>query len=118
MADIIVIVVIAIIMAFALKGTIKHFKGEGSCCGGSHSELKIDPKPLDHVVDTMKVKVDDIHCDNCATRIANSLNKLDGINACVSVKTKEVMVESNHTIDKTMILNRIERLGYHPMVQS
>ena len=118
MVDIIVIVVIAIIMAFAIKGTIKHFKGEGACCGGSHSEIKLEAKPLDKVVDTMVLKVDDIHCEHCATKISNALNKLDGINASVSVKTKEVMVKSDHTIDQTMILDRIQRLGYHPMVKS
>ena len=117
MVDIIVIVVIAIIMAFALKGTIKHFKGEGACCGGSHESLMIKPKALDHVVDTMVMDVNDIHCDNCATRISNSLNGLDGINASVNVKKKEVMVKSDHPLDHTMILNRIIRLGYHPVIK-
>ena len=118
MVDIIVIVVIAIIMAFALKGTIKHFKGEGACCGGGHHELKIEAKPLDHVVDTLTLKVDDIHCENCAIRIANALNRLDGINANVNVKHKEVMIQSDHPLDATMVVERIERLGYHPMVKA
>lgn len=118
MVDIIVIVVNAIIMAFALKGTIKHFKGEGACCGGSHSELKVEAKPLDRVVDTLTLKVEDIHCENCATRIANALNRMDGINARVNVKHKEVLVQSDHKLDQTMVVDRIERLGYHPMVKA
>ena len=55
MVDIIVIVVIAIIMAFALKGSIQHFKGEGSCCGGGHSCQK------GHEVQKTK----DTHCKHC-----------------------------------------------------
>ena len=34
MTDIIVILVIAVFVLLGVKSTIKHFKGEGACCGG------------------------------------------------------------------------------------
>lgn len=34
MGNIIIIAILLIITAFAIKGTLKHFKGRGSCCGG------------------------------------------------------------------------------------
>lgn len=34
MADIIIILIVIILLGLALKGSIKHFKGEGPCCGG------------------------------------------------------------------------------------
>lgn len=40
MADAIIILVVVIILIFALKGSIKHFKGEGACCGGGSGSVK------------------------------------------------------------------------------
>jgi len=42
MADIIIILIVIILLGLALKGSIKHFKGEGPCCGGgSESKNKV-----------------------------------------------------------------------------
>lgn len=46
--DIIIIVVLAIILIPAIKSTITHMKGEGSCCGGPKKKVprkKIPGKP-------------------------------------------------------------------------
>ena len=34
MVDIIVVLIVVILLGFALKGSIKHFKGDSPCCGG------------------------------------------------------------------------------------
>ena len=48
MADIIIILIVIILLGLALKGSIKHFKGEGPCCGGgSGSNKKAKTKFLD-----------------------------------------------------------------------
>ena len=39
MTDIIVILVIAVFVLLGVKSTIKHFKGEGACCGGGSGSL-------------------------------------------------------------------------------
>ncbi len=33
MADSIILLFVLVIIIFAVKGSIKHFKGEGGCCG-------------------------------------------------------------------------------------
>lgn len=33
MTDIIVLILVLLVLLVALRGTIKHFKGEGACCG-------------------------------------------------------------------------------------
>ena len=40
MADIIIILIVIILLGLALKGSIKHFKGEGPCCGGGSGSNK------------------------------------------------------------------------------
>ena len=40
MTDMIVILVIAVFVLLGVKSTIKHFKGEGACCGGGGGSLR------------------------------------------------------------------------------
>ena len=46
MVDVIIIIIVIILLGFALKGSIKHYKGEGACCGGSHENLNAEEKVL------------------------------------------------------------------------
>ena len=34
MVDIIIVLIVIVLLGLALKGSIKHFKGEAACCGG------------------------------------------------------------------------------------
>ena len=40
MVDAIIILVVVVLLIFALKGSIKHFRGEGACCGGGSGSVK------------------------------------------------------------------------------
>ena len=33
-ADIIVVIIVAVLLGFAVWGSVRHFKGKGACCGG------------------------------------------------------------------------------------
>ena len=49
MADSIILLFVLVIIIFAVKGSIKHFKGEGGCCGGgSKGVIKAERKKLLH----------------------------------------------------------------------
>lgn len=40
MADAIILILVAAIIVLAFKGSVKHFKGEGACCGGGKTRDK------------------------------------------------------------------------------
>lgn len=40
MANAVIILILIVVLLFALNGTIKHFKGEGACCGGGSGSGK------------------------------------------------------------------------------
>ena len=46
MADIIIVLIVVVLLGLALKSSVKHFKGEGACCGGG-SKPEIPKKKLD-----------------------------------------------------------------------
>lgn len=33
-ADIIIVIVVAVLLGFAVWGSVRHFKGKSPCCGG------------------------------------------------------------------------------------
>ena len=42
MADIIIVLIVVVLLGLALKGSVKHFKGEGACCGGGGGSISVD----------------------------------------------------------------------------
>lgn len=49
MVDAITILIVIVLLIFALKNSLKHFRGEGGCCGGGSgaSKVKMREKRLD-----------------------------------------------------------------------
>ena len=62
-SNIIIIVILVIIICIAIKYSISHFKGEGSCCGGGSSVKKVKPKKLGTVAATWKVEIEGMMCE-------------------------------------------------------
>ena len=90
MADIIIILIVIILLGLALKGSIKHFKGEGPCCGGgSGSNKKAKTKFLD-----------------CPVIGRN------GITAKVNLKDNSAEVSYDREIDLTDLKNAVKKAGY------
>ena len=78
MADLIVVLVVIVLLGFALKGTVKHFKGEGPCCGGGGgSAVKAagEKKLSGPVIGTKTVRISGMHCDRCAESVTKAINK-------------------------------------------
>ena len=68
MVDAIIVLIVIVLLIFALKGTLKHFKGESPCCGGGSGLIKteIEEKVLEHpAIGKKTVMVSGMHCDHC-----------------------------------------------------
>ena len=61
------------------------------------------------------LKIDGMHCDNCATRLENALKKKENIkNAKVSFEKKEAEIEFE-SITKEQIEEYIEDIGFESL---
>ena len=103
-----------VLLGFALKGSIKHFKGEGPCCGGgSGSSKKAKTKFLDGpVIGRKTLKISGMHCEHCANTVTNALNGLDGVTAKVSLKENSAEVSYDREIDLADLKNAVKNAGY------
>ncbi len=110
--DIIVIAVIAVMMFFAVKSSVKHFKGEGACCGGGGKPVLIKPKKPARVIAKKKILIEGMTCDHCAARIQNALNSVDGVCAKVKRNRGLAIVQLGKDIDDEVLRQTITDLGY------
>ena len=110
MENYIIIGIIAVIVVIAVISSIKHFKGEGGCCGGGSYKPK--RKKLSGVKYTKKFKVDGMHCEHCKRRVEEAVNDIKGIAGRVDLKKGELTVSYAEDIDDEIIKAKIERAGY------
>ena len=110
-SNLIILLVIAVILIPAIRGTIVHMKGEGSCCGGPKEKApkkRISGKPLSK----MKVHIEGMHCDNCKNRVEKRLDELDGVVAKVKLSEKTAYVSLYKEIPESLIRDTITKAGY------
>ena len=110
MTDIIVIVIIAIAAGFGVHSTMKHFKGQSGCCGGSTYKPK--KKKLTNVLYKKIFYVDGMHCENCQNRVQEAVNDIAGIAGIVNLKKGIVTVSYAESVEDETIKAKIERAGY------
>lgn len=114
MSTYIIIAILAVVIVFALKGAIKHMKGEGGCCGGlSGDVIKAERKTLnDPIVAEKELAISGMTCSNCAARVQNALNTLDGVAAVVSLKRKSAHVSMTRPVTDAELRAVVARAGY------
>ena len=115
MADAIIILVVLIILIFALKGSIKHFKGEGACCGGSDGvkTKKTKKKTLEGpLIGRRTIRISGMHCQNCVNSVTNALNAIDGVSAEVSLKKNCAEVSCDRAVDDIDLKQAVEKAGF------
>ena len=114
MSNILAIVVILLIITLAVSGSIKHFKGEGACCGGGSSVVKEPDKKLNNpVIGKRTFIVEGMHCENCRNRVKRAINSIEGASCKVNLKKGRVDIEIDREIDDDVFINAIENLDFH-----
>ena len=114
MSNLIVIVVLLLIVAWAVKDSAKHLHGEGGCWGGScERSAKPEKKKLDGpVLHSYDFQVEGMHCENCAAKVARAINAIDGAAADVSLRKKHAHVDCDRDIAPATIIAAVAREGY------
>ena len=103
----------AVLLGFALRGAIKHFKGDSPCCGGGAGIVKTDDKELKNpVIGKKVVHIEGMTCDHCVQSVKKALNEIDGAAARVNLKKKEAVVSYDRNISDTDLKNAVEKAGF------
>ena len=113
MVDVIIVLIVAVLIVFAARGSVKHFKGEGSCCGGGGRAKSGDKALNGPVMKRRTLKIDGMHCQNCAERVKAAINSVDGSAAeYVDYKSGIADVKFDRDVDDFIVRKAIEGAGY------
>ena len=110
MTDFIIVLFIVVVAGMGVRSTMKHFKGQGGCCGGSTYKPK--KKKLTKVLYKKVFYVDGMHCEHCKNRVQETVNDIAGIAGSVNLKKGTVTVSYEEMVDDEVIKTKIERAGY------
>ena len=116
MVNVIIVLILVVLLSFAVKSSIRHFKGEGACCGGGSGTVKTKKpkkKKLDGpVVAKRTVEISGMHCQNCANSVTRALNGIDGVSARVSLHANRAEVLMDRMVDEDELKHAVEQAGY------
>ena len=104
--------ILAVILIVAVYFSVKHFKGNGGCCGGG-GEIREKPNKLTAPkVAEKTVYINGMHCENCQNRVQRKLNSIDGASARVNLKKKLAVVEMSREISDEELTEAVKNAGY------
>ncbi len=111
MGNLIIIVILLLIGVLAVRSSLKHFRGEGGCCGGGVGVPR-QKKSLKHVQFRKSLQIEGMHCENCANRVERAINAIDGAAAKVNLKKKMAEVRLDRQIPDETLVKAVESAGY------
>lgn len=116
MENVIIILILVVLLSFAVKNSIKHFKGEGACCGGGSGSVrtkKPKKKKLDGpVIGKRTIEISGMHCRNCVNSVTRALNSIDGVAAKVSLRDSRADVLLDRIVDENDLRHAVEGAGF------
>jgi copper chaperone CopZ len=115
MGTAIVIFVLAIIVLCAILSIRKRIKYGSACCGtrdAAPAKIRVRDKNKSHYPYTYTLIVDGMHCSNCARRVENALNSIDGVWASVKLENNTVLVRSKNPVKWEDFSTVISKAGY------
>ncbi len=115
MGNIIVGLVLVAVVALAVRSCVRRIRYGSSCCGTREPEekkVRVKDKKKEHYPYNYHMKVDGMHCSNCARRVENALNKTEGRWATADVGKKEVLLLSKQEEREEELGRTIASAGY------
>ena len=116
MENVIIILILVVLLSFAVENSIKHFKGEGACCGGGSGSVrtkKPKKKKLDGpVIGKRTIEISGMHCRNCVNSVTRALNSIDGVAAKVSLRDSRADVLLDRMVDENDLRHAVEGAGF------
>ena len=115
LANIIVFALLAVVVFFAIKGTVRKFTKGGGCCGeheGPAKKVVVKDRAKSHYPYQVTLQVGGMSCENCAKKVENALNQLEGTWATVSISSHSASVLSKTLPQEETIREAVRQAGY------
>ena len=119
MANVIAVLVLAVLVGSASAYIIKEKKNGVKCigcpAGGScPGSARFPKKKLSgRVIGRKTLKISGMHCAHCAADVTETLNQIEGVRAEVNLSKNSARVSYDREIEDSVLKNAVEKTGYH-----
>ncbi len=113
--NVLLIGIVAAVILFAAYKTMSRAKKGSACCGEHEAGIKrtgVSDRNKSHYPYKASADIIGMTCDNCAARVENALNRMEGIWAAVSIDSKKAKILSKHPIDIQELKDTVIQEGY------
>ena len=113
MSTAIIGIVIVIICVFGIRSYTKRLSS-GCCGGGGETQKRVKPadKNAENYPYVKKIKIEGMTCPNCAVRIENAFNRIDGMWAKVDSSTGYGTIMMKQEKEDEELKRIVQRAGY------
>lgn len=115
MTEILIVLALAGSAVWAALTVIRRFRRGGGCCGerGENvKRLRVRDRNPAHYPYSLRLSVGGMVCGNCAVRVENALNALDGVYASVDLGSATAKVHLKSPPDEAVLREAVRRAGY------
>ena len=115
MGNIVVYIILALVIAGAVYGTVKRIRHGSACCGeheAAPKKIRVSDKNKNNYQYLYELRVDGMHCANCARRIENKFNSEEGLWATADIGEKTVTLRSKRLMDESYCRKLVADAGY------
>ena len=121
MQNVVIALLLAAVIGLAVRRTLKKARRGGSCCGeheGAPQRVTVPDRSKAHYPYEITLSIGGMTCENCARRVENALNSLDGVWATVRIDTHTARVLCKEPPDAASLSQAVRQAGYVVLDQS
>ncbi len=108
-------ILMAMTAGWALWRTALRMRRGGGCCGEHEQRVKpvrVASRRKARFPWEVELEIGGMICANCARRVENALNGMDGTLASVRVDTRRAVVRFRNPPDEAKVRQRVNEAGY------
>ncbi|MCD7801596.1 MAG: FeoB-associated Cys-rich membrane protein [Clostridiales bacterium] len=115
MGTAIIVIILVAACAYGVYSYVKKLKKGGGCCG-EHEEtvkkVRVADRDKSHYPYRAVVRIEGMTCSNCASRVQNALNAMEGTWAEVDLGDRRAALRLKQPPDEAAIRKTVNALGY------
>ena len=115
MINVVIGLILAAVIATAALRVRKRAKSGGGCCGDRPETLRKTPVKdhnRAHYPYEAELQIGGMTCENCARRVENALNSLDGVWATVRIDSHTARLRLKAEPDMEQLREAVRQAGY------
>ncbi len=115
------IIIVLVLIAIAVISVLSYVKKlRSGCCGASDEKVKrvrVTDRDKSHYPFIVLLTVDGMVCTNCAARVENALNELEGVWASADVEHGTVTVRMKQQVEENLLRDTVNHIGGYTVMK-